>query len=425
MKENIVSVVLWGRKVCTIRWDGGYQKGFGRIGSVVSFERGFSELGYDISPLRYSIRSPLVIRGLSIPCHENEYEGLPSFLSDSLPDDWGNEVFNKWMERHNIRAKDISPVDKLTFIGKRGMGAFEFEPAEDVSSGSGAIELESLYELAMEIQRSRENVDFNVGQDPNIEELMQVGTSAGGKHPKAIVAYNRKTGEIKSGQILLPSDFSQCIRKFNDIESWPASEIEYAYYLMARECGIDMTSSELLEVGGRNHFLTERFDRKDGDKNITATAYAIGGRMTDYSELFYTARQMRLPADETSQLYRRMVFNYLAGNSDDHDKNFSFMMGKDSVWHLAPAYDMTFAINLKNRFFGDRHAMAIYGKRNGITMADLLEFARRNDIPEAKGIIEKTLDAVGHFSAFAEKAGVPDNITGIINASLTPWLFGN
>lgn len=210
--------------------------------------------------------------------------------------------------------------------------------------------------------------------------------------------------------------------RLSDFENWPASEIEYAYYLMARDCGIEMTFCELVEVGGRNHFLTERFDRKDGDKNITATAYAIGGRMTDYSELFYTARQMRLPAEEISQLYRRMVFNYLAGNADDHDKNFSFIMRKDGIWHLAPAYDMTFTINMKNRFFGDRHSMAIYGKRNGITMADLLEFARRNDIPDAKRIVEGISDGVGHFSVFAEKAKVPDNITGIIRAYLASEL---
>lgn len=419
MKDNIISVVLWGKKVCSIRWDGGYRKGFGRIGSVVSFERGFSESGYDISPLRYSIKDPLVTRGLAIPCHENEYEGLPAFLSDSLPDDWGNEVFNKWMERHDIRAKDISPVDKLTFIGKRGMGAFEFEPAGYVSDSSDAIGLESLYELAMEIQRSRENEDLNIGQNPAIEELMRVGTSAGGKHPKAIVAYNRKTGEIRSGQILLPDDFSQCIIKFNDFENWPASEIEYAYYLMAKDCGIGMTYCELMNVGGKNHFLTERFDRKGGDKIVAATAYALGGRMTDYSELFYTARRLRLPAVEISQLYRRMVFNYIAGNADDHDKNFSFLMGRDGIWHIAPAYDMTFTINLKNKFFGDKHAMAIYGKRNGITETELLEFARRNDIPEAKRIVEEVSDAVGRFNVFAEHAKVPEHIVKVINNSLT------
>ncbi len=419
MKGNVVSVLLWGRKVCSIRWDGGYQKGFGRVGSVVSFERGFSESGYDISPLEYSMRDPFVIRGLAIPCHENAYEGLPAFLSDSLPDDWGNEVFNRWMERHHLRSKDISPVDKLTFIGKRGMGAFEFEPAVKGSDSPDSIELESLYALAMEIQEKRESEELNVGQNPGIEELMRVGTSAGGQHPKAIVAYNRKTGEIKSGQILLPDDFNQCIIKFNDSGNWPASEIEYAYFLMARDCGIDMTVSELIEAGGRNHFLTERFDRREGDKILTSTAYAIGGRMTDYSELFYISRQLRLSSDEMTQLYRRMVFNYLAGNADDHDKNFSFMMGRDGVWHLAPAYDVTFTIDLTNRFFGDKHAMAIYGKRSGIVKADLLDFARRNDISGAADIVESVADTVEHFPHFAEAAKVPDRISAIIRDAIS------
>lgn len=420
MKNNILSVKLWGEKVCSIKWDGSYQKGWGRVGAVVSFSRDFAARGLDISPLKLSLRDPYLLRGIAIPCHENEYEGLPAFLSDSLPDDWGNDVFRRWAQVNGIRQKDISPVDKLSFIGKRGMGAFEFEPEARNECAGDSIELASLYSLAEEIWRDRESASVNLqGDGASLEDLMRVGTSAGGQHPKAIIAVNKNTGEVRSGQLLLPSEWRQCIIKFNDFDLWPASEVEYAYYLMAKAAGVEMTSCELFRVGEKNHFLTERFDRGDGDKQVVSTLYALNGPTEDYSDIFYVARLLRLPQNEIIQLYRRMVFNFLAGNADDHDKNFSFLMARDGVWHLSPAYDLTFSVNLRDKFRGESHAMSLCGKRSGITETDLLDFARKNDISSPRDIINEVSEAVAKFADYAKEAAVPETTTNLIANVLT------
>ena len=409
MKNNVITVLLYGKEICRIQWQGGYRKGFGKVGSLVSFNPEYRTFGFDVDPLGpYSLSTYLVQKGMSDICRQGEYEGLPRFLSGSLPADWGNQVFSSWVESAGIRSHEITSVDKLAFIGKRGMGGFEFIPQMYTPASDDAVRLEELYALAKEIEASREGTAMNLQNNPRINDLMSVGMSAGGKHPKAIIAIDWSTGEIRSGQILLPESFTQYILKFKDSETWPTAEIEYVYYQMATECGIDMEKSSLLHVSGANHFLTERFDRKHGRKQHSATLRSLCGEITSYDDIFRACRLLRLPYRDMEQLFRRAVFNYLAGVTDDHDKNFSFMMSENGTWRLSPAYDVTFTVNYKNRFIGDRHAMSVEENDRLLTRRQLLRLAMENDIRQPDEIIREISSVLHTYVSKAEEAGIPD-----------------
>lgn len=415
MKNNIVSVLLWGKEIAKLRWEGGYRSNFGKVGSRVSFNPDYHTFGFDVDPVGfYNLSTYLVQQGLSDICRANEYEGIPRFLSGSLPDDWGNEVFSFWIEKHGIRSHDVTPVDKLAFIGRRGMGAFEFVPQLYKPDSDEAVALEDLYGLVKEIEAAREGVSINIADRPEINDLMSVGMSAGGKHPKAIIAINWKTGEVKSGQFLLPKDFTQYILKFRDSEKWPTAEIEYAYYLMAKEALIDMEKCSLLSVGGVNHFLTERFDRKAGCKVHAATLQSLCGPVTSYEEIFKVCRRLKLPYPDMEQIFRRAVFNYLAGVCDDHDKNFSFIMNQEGQWRLAPAYDETFTVNFKNRFIGDKHVMTIAECDRNISMDQFLRLADENDVKNAEPIVREIAEVVNSFPDKAVVAKIEPCYTELI-----------
>lgn len=425
MKNNIVTVFLYGKEICKLNWEGGYRQGFGKVGAMISFNPEYHRFGFDVDPLGpYKVSNFFVQKGLSDICRRNENEGLPRFLSGSLPDDWGNQVFSKWLESSGLRSHDISPVDKLSFIGKRGMGGFEFVPQLHNSSSDDAVILEELFELAKAIETSREGVVLNIDDKPGINDLMSVGMSAGGKHPKAIVAINWETGEIRSGQVLLPEDFTHYILKFRDSENWPTAEIEYAYYKMAIECGIIMEKSMLLPISGLNHFLTERFDRKSGRKLHAVTLRALCGEVPSYDEIFRICRMLDLPHSDLEQLFRRTVFNYLAGVTDDHDKNFSFTMSEDGIWRLAPAYDITFTVNYKNAFIGDRHAMSIEECDRNITYSQFMRLAQENDINNAESIIKAVSTVVASFEHQAADAGINKSHTDLIASFIIRQLAG-
>lgn len=403
MKNNIVSVLLWGREICKLRWEGVYRSNFGKVGALISFNPEYHTFGFDVDPIGpYSLSTYLVQKGMSDICRAGEYEGIPRFLSGALPDDWGNEVFSLWIRKNGIRSHDVSPVDKLAFIGRRAMGGFEFVPQLYNPAAEDSVVLEELYETAKEIEAERGNMSFNIQDKPGINDLMSVGMSAGGKHPKAIIAVNWNTGEIKSGQLPLPEDFTQYILKFRDSDKWPTAEIEYAYYLAAKEALIDMEKCSLIEIGGVNHFLTERFDRRNGKKIHSTTLQSLHGQVTSYEEIFKVCRKLRLPYRDIEQLFRRAVFNYLLGVCDDHDKNFSFIMSPDGKWRLAPAYDETFTVNLKNRFIGDRHAMSIEECNRSISLAQFVRLAEENDVRHAENIVKEISEVA---LSFAEKAG--------------------
>lgn len=414
MKSNIVSVLLWGKEICKLKWQGGYKEQFGKVGSLVSFNPEYHNYGFDVDPLGpYRSSVYMVQKGMSDICRATENEGLPRFLSGSLPDDWGNQVFSSWIENNNIRSHSVTPVDKLAFIGKRGMGAFEFIP-EMYTSTEEALALEELYTLAREIEATRDGFTLDLKGRPAIKELMEVGMSAGGKHPKAIIAINWESGEIRSGQVALPEGFTHYILKFRDSDIWPTAEIEYAYYQMAVQCGVDMEKSSLLSVGGVNHFLTERFDRKHGKKIHTATLRALCGEVSSYEEIFKACRRLHLPYNDQEQLFRRAVFNYLTCVCDDHDRNFSFLMNEEGKWRLSPAYDETFTYNFRNLFIADKHCMSIEECDRGITRAQFLRLAHQNDIRNASDIISEVISAASSFEEKAKQIGIEKRIIDAI-----------
>lgn len=404
MRDNIVQVSIWGKNVGLLSWDD--KRGC----SSFQFDRDFINNGLDIAPLVAPLSSAIVQRGFPISGNkEKPYYGLPEFIADSLPDHWGNVVFQKWLEANNLHTRQINAVDRLSFIGKRAMGAFEFQPAHIKEDASIDIELSSLYELANRIFNDRQNVSIDVNNGLIIEDLYKVGTSAGGQRPKAIIAIDETTGIIRSGQADLPQSFKHYILKFDTSkpDEFPFTKIEMAYYLMARDCGIDMMPSKLVEIEGTQNFLTQRFDRVDGIRIHTQTMAAMSSFADTYEDLFVIGRKINLTAEEQTQQYRRMVFNILAGNVDDHTKNFSFLMYPNGEWHISPAYDLIFSIDPESRFFRN-HELSVRGKRNNITRKDLIDFAKAQDIKNPTNIIEQTIEVVKKFNDYAEQVGISE-----------------
>lgn len=404
MRDNIVQVSIWGKNVGLLSWDD--KRGC----SSFQFDRDFINNGLDIAPLVAPLSSAIVQRGFPISGNkEKPYYGLPEFIADSLPDHWGNVVFQKWLEANNLHTRQINAVDRLSFIGKRAMGAFEFQPAHIKEDASIDIELSSLYELANRIFNDRQNVSIDVNNGLIIEDLYKVGTSAGGQRPKAIIAIDETTGIIRSGQADLPQSFKHYILKFDTSkpDEFPFTKIEMAYYLMARDCGIDMMPSKLVEIEGTQNFLTQRFDRVDGIRIHTQTMAAMSSFADTYEDLFVIGRKINLTAEEQTQQYRRMVFNILAGNVDDHTKNFSFLMYPNGEWHISPAYDLIFSIDPDSRFFRN-HELSVRGKRNNITRKDLIDFAKAQDIKNPTNIIEQTIEVVKKFNDYAEQVGISE-----------------
>ena len=404
MRDNIVQVSIWGKNVGLLSWDD--KRGC----SSFQFDRDFINNGLDIAPLVAPLSSAIVQRGFPISGNkEKPYYGLPEFIADSLPDHWGNVVFQKWLEKNNLHTRQINAVDRLSFIGKRAMGAFEFQPAHIKEDASIDIKLSSLYELANRIFNDRQNVSIDVNNGLIIEDLYKVGTSAGGQRPKAIIAIDETTGIIRSGQADLPQSFKHYILKFDTSkpDEFPFTKIEMAYYLMARDCGIDMMPSKLVEIEGTQNFLTQRFDRVDGIRIHTQTMAAMSSFADTYEDIFVIGRKINLTAEEQTQQYRRMVFNILAGNVDDHTKNFSFLMYPNGEWHISPAYDLIFSIDPDSRFFRN-HELSVRGKRNNITRKDLIDFAKAQDIKNPANIIEQTIEVVKKFNDYAEQVGISE-----------------
>lgn len=404
MRDNIVQVSIWGKNVGLLSWDD--KRGC----SSFQFDRDFINNGLDIAPLVAPLSSAIVQRGFPISGNkEKPYYGLPEFIADSLPDHWGNVVFQKWLEANNLHTRQINAVDRLSFIGKRAMGAFEFQPAHIKEDASIDIKLSSLYELANRIFNDRQNVSIDISNGLIIEDLYKVGTSAGGQRPKAIIAIDETTGIIRSGQADLPQSFKHYILKFDTgkPDDFPFTKIEMAYYLMARDCDIDMMPSKLVEIEGTQNFLTQRFDRVDGIRIHTQTMAAMSSFADTYEDLFVIGRKINLTAEEQAQQYRRMVFNILAGNVDDHTKNFSFLMYPNGEWHISPAYDLIFSIDPDSRFFRN-HELSVRGKRNNITRKDLIDFAKAQDIKNPANIIEQTIEVVKKFNDYAEQVGVSE-----------------
>ena len=412
MITSTLKVLLWGKEIGRLSWDG--SRGI----SYFEYSREFLGGALDAFPIVAPVKSPASRRPIMGDKENKLYRKLPPFLADSLPDSWGNQVFECWRLENGIRNQEITPLDILSFIGKRGMGALEFLPESSGIKKSERLNLEALTNLAQRIFVERENARILPEESLTMQSLIAVGTSAGGRQPKAIIAINPATGEIRSGQISGQKGFEYCILKFGDPER-SSAELEMAYYDMAVAAGIQMTPCHLIEVEGKRHFITRRFDREEDCKLHMQTLAALYPEADSYETLLMVCRKMRLPESTQEEIFRRMVFNYLANNTDDHNKNFAFLMDENGRWRLSPAYDMTYIFNTGGHLPETMHCLMMRGKLSGWTKDDALALAKENGIRKAEAIIAEVAEAIKQFRSFAERHQAKDRWIGAIEQTLT------
>lgn len=418
MITRSLKIMLWGQELGRLSWDA--RKG------ISYFEFNPDMLGGELDPfpLIASTKSPIARRPVMAEKETRLYRRLPPFLADSLPDAWGNQVFECWRMQNGIPSQEITPLEILSFIGKRGMGALEFIPETSGIHKSEQLNLKALVDLAQRVFVERENVSILPTESLTMQSLIAVGTSAGGRQPKAVIAIDSETGEIRSGQITGQEGYEYYILKFGDSDR-SSAELEMAYYKMATAAGITMMPCKLTEVEGKKHFITYRFDRDGQQKLHMQTLAALYPEADSYEKLLMVCRKMRLPESTQEEVFRRMVFNILANNTDDHNKNFSFLMDPDGCWHLSPAYDMTFIFNTGGFLPENMHCLMMRGKLWGQTMEDALSLAQDNGIKKAASIIEDVATAILKFRSYAEECGVSPRWIGAIedclNNHLTAW----
>jgi serine/threonine-protein kinase HipA len=409
---DVAKANMYGHPVGTFSWDGRYE--------TVRFEydHGFIGRGLEPSPLMMPVREGRVYSFGNLD--KETFRGLPGMLADSLPDTYGRALFDRWLALTGRTSSN--PIETLCFLGTRCMGALEFEPALDVAYDRNAkFEIDTLVDVARDALSEKSSFGVNLNDDRKaaIAEILRLGTSAGGQRAKAIIAYNKVTGEVRSGQVEAPEGFDYYLIKLDGVsakagfrETENFGRLEYSFYKMARACGIEMTDCSLVEENGRAHFLTRRFDRKNGRKVHMQTLCGIAHydyrlhRAYSYEQAFNVMRALRLPYSEASQMFRRMVFNVVVRNQDDHTKNISFLMGEDGRWRLSPAYDMGYAYNPLGGWTST-HQMSINGKYDDITRKDLLEFASLNNIKNAPAIIDEVCEAASGWAALARECEVP------------------
>lgn len=421
-------VNLWNKRIGAVAWDPELA-----VGSF-EFEPAFLRIGLDLSPLKMPVE---IANGrvFSFPelRESNTFRGLPGLLADVLPDKYGNSLINAWLARNDRPANSMNPVETLCFIGKRGMGALEFEPVVPKTTNNATkIEINSLIDIAQQILAGRQEFSSNLTADETkaLTDVIKIGSSAGGARAKAVVAYNEKTREIRSGQADAPKDFAHWLLKFDgvaDLQLGVSSgygRVEMAYYLMAKDAGIDMMECRLLEENGRAHFMTKRFDREAGKgklhvQTFCAMAHYDFNEMVSYSyeQLFETMRVMLLPYPEAEQLFRRMAFNVMGRNCDDHTKNFAFLMDKKGKWSLTPAYDLCYSYR-PDSIWVSQHALSVNGKRKDITRDDLLEVAKKMNIKKANDIIDQVKTAIVGWNWYAQQTDVERNLKETIKKNL-------
>lgn len=421
---------IWNKRVGAIAWD---------INTEIAsfeYEPSFLAANLDLSPLKMPV-SGAKSKIFSFPelRGTTTFKGLPGLLADVLPDKYGSSLINAWLSKNGRPPDSMNPVELLCFIGKRGMGALEFEPVEPkVTGGATSIELDSLIHIAQEILSGRQDFSakLSVKEEKALLDILKIGTSAGGARAKAVIAYNPDTKEIRSGQTDAPKGFSHWLLKFDGVAdqqlgtSSGYGRVEMAYHLMAKEAEIEMTECRLLEENGRAHFMTRRFDREQAKgklhvQSFCAIAHYDFNEVNAYSyeQLFQTMRSMLLPYSDAEQLYRRMVFNVMARNCDDHTKNFSFIMNKYGAWKLAPAFDLCHSYRPGSTWVS-QHSLSINGKRQNITRDDLLAVAKNMNIKKAEHIVNHIKAIVSRWDDFANETKVKSDLKNAIEKTLLP-----
>lgn len=412
---DVAKVKMFGMNVGSFSWDYAY--------NVARFEYDaqFVGKGIEPAPLMMPVRLGRIYSFGNL--NREVFNGLPGMLADALPDTYGRALLDKWLSLTGRTT--ANPVETLCFLGKRCMGALEFEPAIGLVSDSNHIfEIDSLVEVAKEALSNKEAFETNLEADKKaaIAEILRLGTSAGGQRAKAIIAYNKKTGEVRSGQVDAPKGFEHYLIKLDGVsgnagfkETENFGRLEYSFSIIAKKCGIAMTDCSIIEENGRAHFLTKRFDRKNGEKMHMQTLCGIAHydfhlqRAYSYEQAFNVMRRLRLPYAQAEEMFRRMVFNVVIRNQDDHTKNISFLMDKNGKWNLSPAYDIGFAYN-PNGAWTNTHQMSINGKYDNITRQDLLACASTNNIKNASDIINQVCQAVAEWPRIAKTCDVPQEM---------------
>lgn len=408
-------VYLWGTRIGVIYQDEAFNP------ARFEFDPGYLKSGIELAPFMM----PLSNRIYSFPelTRTEAFHGLPGLFADSLPDKFGNAVIEQWLINNGRSIKDFSAIERLCYTGKRGMGALEYVPATGIESPNEDIDVTDMVNLASEVLSKKENAVFEK-KHTGIAQLIDIGSSAGGARAKAVIAWNEKTGKIKSGQINAGDGFEHWLLKFDGVskngdhglvDKKQYSRIEYAYYLMAKDLGIDIMECRILSKDGFDHFMTKRFDRENGKKIHVQTLAAL--KHYDYNqpgicsyELYAdSAKRLGIGKAGIRQLFKRMAFNVISANCDDHVKNFSFTMDRQGNWKMSPAYDLTFAYNPNNKWISE-HQMKINGKSGGITDNDMIAsgitMGLTNDF--CMDTIEQTRKVVGNWTEYADKAGISD-----------------
>jgi serine/threonine-protein kinase HipA len=418
MRRLTIEVRLWGESVGFAVWND--RKQCASFQYLQSFMRG----DYDISPVVMP-RSSQIYTFDSLG--RETFQGLPGMLADSLPDRYGSSLINLWMIQKGIRQEDFTPLDRLCYVGSRGMGALEYEPAIRTGDKDEMMDIDLLSDLAAEVLEDKKKFSTDLS-DEGLQELISIGTSAGGTRAKAVIGLDESTMDIRSGQVHLPPEYTHWIIKF-DTENSNARKgygrIEYSYYKMAKDCGIEMSECRLIETRDKAHFLTKRFDRVGDEKIHMQTLCALAhydfkvpGRYS-YENVFRIMRKIGTPYADMEQLFRRMVFNVIMRNNDDHTKNISFLMGKDGKWRLAPAYDLTYAFDSDN-YWLRRHQMSINGKLEHIVRQDMMDVAREMNIRDAADIIDLTLSTASKWDEYAKESEVPETSRRHIGRQIIP-----
>jgi len=420
---ELIEVLIWGMRVGAVAQDP--RTGF----YAFEYDPDFVSKGVELAPLFMPLQKstePFVFTNLP----EESYHRLPALLADALPDSFGNILIDAWMAEQGIKRDRISVLDRLAFMGKRGIGALEFKPVIGPKEKTPtAIELSALVESA------RRAVCGELGSDARtdaaLRQLMQIGTSAGGARAKAVIGWDRKTRKLCSGQFDLPDGFEHWLIKFDGVGDTPnvaqdSGRVEFAYHKMARAAGITMTECDLFCHDGRAHFMTRRFDRDGNTRHHVQTLCAMAHLSFhqrgaySYHQLFQTVNQLGMDYSAREEAFRRMAFNVLARNCDDHSKNISFLLKRGGRWELAPAYDLTYSYTLIGEWneWANSRVMAVNGKFSNITTEDLLDVAEQFGIGTAKHELDRVTDAVRRWPEFAAAAGVTD--AAVLNPLLNP-----
>ncbi len=443
--QNLAEIKLWGKLVGALVYDPESQI------STFEYSPDWIQRGVEIAPIHMPLSSGTGRKYQFPNLNSATYRGLPALFADTLPDDFGNTVINAWLAKEGRDSASFTSLERLLYIGSRGMGALEFEPAlSKTSTANQQLELNSLIQMAQNILDQRGHLQKPLAKavnnkdhenDDAMSALFQVGTSAGGARAKALVAINADRTQLRSGQVDAPAGFEHFLLKFDGVEEHKTdSEVfgdpqgfgrmEYAYYLMAKDAGINISHSELLIDGKRAHFITQRFERGSGSNHnrkkhyislcaLDHADYKQPGAYS-YEQLLSAARQLRLPREDAIEIYRRMVFNVIARNHDDHTKNTGFILDNPKAsWRLSPAFDLAYSYK-KDSPWVNAHQMSINGKRDNFSRDDLFAVSELigNFKKESRVIFDEVLTVVQNWQSYAEQAGVFDQLTQEIKTNL-------